>query len=49
MYKEPYEVVRETFDSLSKSNYPLNKFIVVLTAEEREGAKEETQNTLQKI
>ena len=49
MYKEPYEVVRETFTSLSKSNYPLDKFIIVLTAEEREGAKEETQNTLQKI
>ena len=27
MYKEPYEVVKETFESLSKANYPKDKFI----------------------
>ncbi|MFA6135978.1 MAG: glycosyltransferase family 2 protein [Candidatus Paceibacterota bacterium] len=35
MYDEPYEVVRETFVRLSQTNYPLDKFIVVLATEER--------------
>ena len=29
MYKEPYDVVRETFETLAKANYPLDKFIIV--------------------
>jgi hypothetical protein len=37
MYKEPLEVVRATFLSLTKINYPLNKLIVVLAGEERGG------------
>ena len=37
MYKEPYEVVRETFDSLVKENYPKEKMIVVLGPEARAG------------
>jgi len=37
MYKEPYLVVRETFEALARANYPLDKFIVVLALEERAG------------
>lgn len=37
MYKEPLEVVRNSFLSLSKINYPLEKLIVVLATEERGG------------
>ncbi len=37
MYKEPYEVVRESFNSLLKINYPKNKLIIVLAEEERAG------------
>jgi cellulose synthase/poly-beta-1,6-N-acetylglucosamine synthase-like glycosyltransferase len=37
MYKESHEVVRETFQQLAKSNYPKEKFIVVLGLEERAG------------
>jgi len=33
-YKEPYDVIKETFDSLTLSNYPKEKFIIVLAAEE---------------
>jgi len=47
MYKEPYEVVKETFESLSKANYPKDKFIVVLAIEERAG--ESTQVVAKKI
>lgn len=39
MYKEPYEVVKETFGSLAKSDYPKDKIILVLAAEERGGEK----------
>ncbi len=35
--KESYEVVKETFESLEKTNYPKDKFIVVLSVEERIG------------
>ncbi|MDP1629714.1 MAG: hypothetical protein Q8L57_03785, partial [bacterium] len=42
-YKEEPEIIRETFESLIKSGYPLEKFIVVLAAEERAG--EEAQKT----
>ena len=37
MYQEPLEVVRASFLSLSKINYPLGKLIVVLAVEERGG------------
>jgi len=37
MYKESYEVVAETFDSLLATNYPKDKMIVVLATEERGG------------
>ena len=39
MYKEPYSVVAETFDQLTKSNYPLDKFIVALAIEEKAGSQ----------
>lgn len=35
-YKEPIEVIRSSLTSLKNSNYPLNKFIVVLAGEERD-------------
>ena len=47
MYKEPYEVVAESFESLLKTNYPKDKFIVVLATEERAG--EEAKKTALKI
>lgn len=47
MYKEQYEVVRESFASLANINYPKDKLIVVLAPEERAG--EETRETAQKI
>ncbi len=39
MYNEPYEVVRESFESLGKINYPKEKMIVVLATEERAGSQ----------
>ncbi|MEK7212570.1 MAG: hypothetical protein AAB686_02745 [Patescibacteria group bacterium] len=39
MATEPYEVVRESFESLAKTNYPKDKFIVVLATEARLGEK----------
>src|SRR3989338_992213 len=30
VYKEPYEVIKESFESLLKANYPKAQFIVVL-------------------
>ncbi len=47
MYKEPYEVIKESFQALSKVNYPKDKLIVILSAEERAGAP--TQEILKKI
>lgn len=47
MYKEPYEVVKESFASLAKLNYPKEKLIVVLAIEERGG--KEDHMTAQKI
>lgn len=38
MYKESFEVVKNSFLRLSEINYPLEKLIVVLTVEERGGA-----------
>ncbi len=37
MYKEPVEIVRETFKSLLKCNYRKDRMIVVLAVEERAG------------
>lgn len=37
MYKESYEVVAETFESLLATNYPKEKMIVVLALEKRAG------------
>lgn len=37
MYKEPYSVVKESFESLVRANYPLDKLMVVLATEERAG------------
>ncbi len=37
MYKEPYDVVKESFETLRKANYPKDKFIVVLATEEKGG------------
>ncbi len=37
MYKEPYEVVRESFIDLTNTAYPLEKMIVVLATEARGG------------
>ncbi len=48
MSKEPYEVVKETFENLIKTNYPKDKFIVVLGIEERCGEKaRETAHKIQ--
>ncbi|MFA5052716.1 MAG: glycosyltransferase family 2 protein [Parcubacteria group bacterium] len=47
MYKESLSVVRESFNSLLKTNYPLDRFIVVLSGEERAG--EETRELIDKI
>ncbi len=41
MYKEPYEVVRESFLSLVRANYDKEKFIVVLALEESGGEEAE--------
>jgi cellulose synthase/poly-beta-1,6-N-acetylglucosamine synthase-like glycosyltransferase len=47
MYKESYSVVKENLDSLLKTNYPLDKFIIVLSGEDRAG--EETAATIRRV
>ncbi len=47
MYKEAYEVVRESFLSLSKTNFPKDRLLVVLATEARGGEGDEV--TAQKI
>ena len=47
MYNEPYEVVKESFDALVNTNYPKEKFIVVLATEQRAG--DTAQQTAKKI
>jgi cellulose synthase/poly-beta-1,6-N-acetylglucosamine synthase-like glycosyltransferase len=37
MYNEPLEVVRESFESLKRANYPKDKIMVVLALEEKGG------------
>src|SRR3989344_1898058 len=46
-YDEPYEVVRESFESLAKSNYPFEKMLVVLATEAKAG--ESAQKAAKKI
>lgn len=36
-YNEPLEVIEKTFESLCQSDYPLDRFIVILAGEERIG------------
>ena len=38
-YKEKFEIIHSSFKALEKSNYPLDKLIVVLASEERAGEK----------
>lgn len=48
MYREPYEIVRETLLSLTTVNYPKNKLIIVLALEERGGVQDlETAKKIQ--
>lgn len=47
MYKEPYEVVKESFESLAELNYPKDKLVVVLAVEKRGGG--EDRETAEKI
>ncbi len=47
MYKEPYEIIKESFEAMVKVNYPKDKLIVVLATEERAG--EIAQETAGKI
>lgn len=47
MADERYEIVRGVFESLEKTNYPKDKFLVVLAIEERAG--NEAQETADKI
>jgi cellulose synthase/poly-beta-1,6-N-acetylglucosamine synthase-like glycosyltransferase len=46
-YKESYELIEKTFESIVASNYPLNTFIVVLAIEE--AAKKEAMHVAEKI
>jgi hypothetical protein len=49
MYKEPLEVVRESFNSLSDSDWPNEKMIVVLSYEEKGGQEaKEIAETIEK-
>jgi len=47
MYDEPYEIVKETFESLRALNYPKDKIIVALGTEEKAGI--EAKLTAEKI
>ncbi len=47
MYNEPYEIVRESFESLARSHYPKENIFIVLGLEERAGAA--AQETGKKI
>lgn len=46
-YKENYELIRHTFQTLANAKYSLDRFIVVLAIEERAGEK--AQETAEKI
>ncbi|MBI4160058.1 glycosyltransferase family 2 protein [Candidatus Wolfebacteria bacterium] len=47
MYKEPYAVIKETFDVLTRANYPTKKMIIALTVEEDGG--ENARSIVQRI
>ncbi len=47
MYNEPYELVRESFESLAKAHYPKERIFVVLALEDAGG--EEARRTGQRI
>jgi len=47
MYKEPYEVIKESFTALIRINYPKDKLMVILATEERAGLP--AQETAEKI
>jgi hypothetical protein len=47
MYKEPLEIVRDSFRALLESDYPKEKMIVVLACEER--AHQDIEETVKKI
>lgn len=47
MYKEPYELVRETFESLLSANYPADRMVVVLATEGRAPEGEETARRIE--
>jgi len=47
MYKEPYELVRETFGSLCAANYPTDRMIVVLATEARAPEGEEAARRIE--
>jgi hypothetical protein len=36
-YKEPYQIIHDSLQAISKANYPKDKFLVVLATEERAG------------
>jgi hypothetical protein len=37
VYKEPYQIVRDSLEAINKAHYPHEKFLVVLATEERAG------------
>ncbi len=47
MYKESYQVVRDTFNSLAEADYPKKKMVAVLACEEK--AKGEVEKTAREI
>ncbi len=47
MYKEPLEIVQETFQNLVKTDYPKDKMIVILALEEKAGRQ--AQKTARQI
>lgn len=47
MYKEPLEIVRDTFKALLESDYPTDRMIVILACEEK--ARREVQKTAEII
>ncbi len=40
VYNETQEIIEEAFESLTRTHYPLNKYIIVLAGEERGGKNE---------
>lgn len=47
MHREPWEIVRQSFQCLAESDYPKNKMLVVLGCEEK--TRKETEKTAEKI